>query len=118
MAQDTTLPASVFLSYSSSDKSEVVRLANDLKRRGVKVWLDEWQIRVGDSITQEVETGLRDSDCVAIWLTRNSVKSGWVQKEWQSKFSGEIASGKVAVLPLLAEPCEIGRASCRERVWR
>jgi hypothetical protein len=31
-----------FLSHSSRDKENVLRLANDLKRKGLRVWLDEW----------------------------------------------------------------------------
>jgi hypothetical protein len=42
---------------------------------------------------------LRESEFVAVWLTRNAV-SRWVTKEWQAKLSQEIAARKV-VVPLL-----------------
>jgi TIR domain len=38
----------VFLSYSSTDEAWVRRLAEDLKRCGVRVWLDRDEIRPGD----------------------------------------------------------------------
>ena len=97
----------LFLSHSSKDKPAVRQLAAELRRRNIEVWLDEWEIDVGDSITQKVQEGLSGADFVAVWLTENSVKSGWVTKEWQSKIFGEISSTRTTVLPLLAEDCEI-----------
>jgi hypothetical protein len=40
----------VFLSHSSKDKPVVRELAARLKKDGVRVWLDEEQIKPGDSI--------------------------------------------------------------------
>ncbi len=99
--------AKVFLSYSSRDKDDVRRLAKDLTDVGVDVWLDEWEILVGDRITQKIQEGLADSDYLAVWLTRHAVDSGWVKREWQTKYYEEASNGAVSVLPLLAEACEI-----------
>jgi RNA binding exosome subunit len=41
----------VFVSHASEDKEEVARpLATLLRDQGVKVWLDEQELHVGDSI--------------------------------------------------------------------
>src|SRR5689334_20379847 len=40
----------VFLSYSNKDKTVVHALAERLRDDGLRVWLDEWEIRPGDSI--------------------------------------------------------------------
>ena len=40
----------VFLSYSSKDKEKVHVLAQRLKQDGLRIWLDAWAIRPGDSI--------------------------------------------------------------------
>jgi len=82
-------------------------LAEDLKRAGLKVWLDEWEISVGDRITQKIQKGISDATYVAVWLTQASVMSGWVETEWQTKFEEEVTRRAVTVLPLLAENCEI-----------
>jgi hypothetical protein len=79
----------------------------DLTRVGVSVWMDEWEIKVGDSIMQKIQQGIRESDYVAIWLTKHSVASGWVQREWHSKFHEEIETRQVLVLPLRGEDCAI-----------
>jgi hypothetical protein len=99
----------IFLSYSSKDREQVRKLARDLRAHDIAVWLDEWEIRVGDSITQKIQMGLDDSQFIGVWLTSESVRSGWVEREWQSKFQQEVATGRVAVLPLLAGPCAIPR---------
>ena len=45
----------VFLSHSSKDKPVVRELAARLKKDGVRVWLDEEQIKPGDSIPASVQ---------------------------------------------------------------
>ncbi|MBK8176492.1 MAG: TIR domain-containing protein [Rhodospirillales bacterium] len=97
----------VFLSYSSKDKVSVTRLAKDLRSRHVSVWLDEWEIEVGESITQKIEEALKQAKYIAVWLTQNSVNSGWVSKEWHAKIYQEISCAKVIILPLLGEKCDI-----------
>jgi hypothetical protein len=53
----------VFLSHSSKDKAVVRPLAERLRKDGLKVWFDEWQIKPGDSIPAKIEEGLEHS-CV------------------------------------------------------
>lgn len=97
----------VFISYSSRNKSQVRYLAKDLKRFGIEVWLDEWKIKIGDPITQKIQKGIEDCDYILVWLTKDSVKSGWVAREWQAKYNEEVKTKKIKVLPLLAEKCQI-----------
>lgn len=99
--------AKIFISHSSIDKAAVKRLCTDLRNNDVDVWLDEWEIDVGDNIVQKVQEGLKNATFVAIWLTQNSIEFGWVQKEWNATIYREISDKEVRVLPLLAEDCEI-----------
>lgn len=99
--------AKLFLSHSSSDKPFVKKLANDLIELGHDIWLDEWQIRVGDCIVKGVEKGIEESDYVIMILSENSVNSTWVEKEWRTKYWDEINSNEVLILPVLKELCEI-----------
>jgi hypothetical protein len=99
--------STLFLSHSSKDREAVIRLAKDLRKRGISVWLDEWEIDVGDPITEKIQAGLSHAQYVAVWLTKDSVNSGWVTKEWHTKIYQEIGSKEVLVLPLLGEKCEI-----------
>ncbi len=83
------------------------RLRADLERRGVVVWLDEAEIRVGDSISEKVQQGLDTADFVLVLLSRHSVASGWVRKEWQSMITLEAQTGRTIILPVKIEPCDI-----------
>jgi hypothetical protein len=98
--------ARLFLSHSSTDKLFVRKLANDLKVKGHSCWLDEWEIRVGDSIIQKIEKGLDESEYVLLILSERAVASRWVEREWQIKFWDQVKSGKKAVLPCLVEKCD------------
>jgi hypothetical protein len=97
----------IFLSHSSKDKPLARRIADDLQQAGIKVWLDEAEIFVGDSITQKVQEGLAQADFVAVLLTRHSVESGWVEREWQSKFFAAVQKRNVAILPIKGDDCTI-----------
>lgn len=97
----------IFLSYSNKDKEDAEKLALDLKNAGAKVWFDAWEINIGASITKSIENGLVNSKFVGIWITKNAIQSGWVEREWTSRLKDEIESRHVIVLPLLAEKCDL-----------
>lgn len=104
---EIVLSNTIFISHSNRDLESALRLAEDLKRAGLAVWLDEWEISVGDPIVQKIQKGISDAAYVAVWLTEASVASGWVGTEWQTKYEEEVTRGSVTVLPLLAEDCEL-----------
>jgi hypothetical protein len=89
-----------FISHSTRDKPFVRKLAADLVASGVKVWLDEQQILVGDSIPEKIAQGLAESDFFLLVVSANSVNSAWVQKELSSALVHEIERRKVTVLPI------------------
>lgn len=89
-----------FISHSTKDKPFVRRLASDLVLNGVKVWLDEQQIMVGDSIPEKIAQGLAESDFFLLVMSKNSVESPWVKKELNSALVHEIERRKVTVFPV------------------
>ncbi|MEE9129672.1 MAG: toll/interleukin-1 receptor domain-containing protein [Phycisphaerales bacterium] len=97
----------VFLCHSSADKDFVRRLAKDLEKETINVWIDEKEILVGDQIRPKVEEGLNASDYLIIVLSPDSVTSPWVERELDAKMIEEIESRKVTVLPLLHRDCDI-----------
>lgn len=98
----------LFISYSSKDREFVERLANDLKGLGIKVWWDQWEVRVGDSIIQKVGDGINQSAYLAAVLSPHSVKSDWVQRELGSALMKQLSAERgIRVLPLLISDCEI-----------
>jgi hypothetical protein len=74
-------PYDVFLSHSSKDKNIIRPLADRLKKDGVKVWFDEWEIRPGDSIPAKIEEGLEHSRVLVLCMSANAFGSDWAQLE-------------------------------------
>jgi hypothetical protein len=99
--------ASIFISHSSRDRESAARISRDLAAAGHHVWLDEWSIRVGESIPHRIEKGIEESDFLVVLLSRNAAESRWVEREWSTAYWGEVQKGSVAVLPVRLEECEI-----------
>jgi small GTP-binding protein len=78
---DNQFPFDVFLSHSSSDKAEVRPLAERLRKDGLRVWFDVWEIRPGDSIPAKIEEGLERSRVLVLCMSANAFGSDWAQLE-------------------------------------
>lgn len=90
-------------------RQTVVRqLRDDLKAHGVsKVWIDEAEIEVGDSLIAKIDEGMKETPFIAVVLSSKSITAPWVKKELNIALNREISQGRVVVLPLLYEKCEI-----------
>jgi hypothetical protein len=97
----------VFISHSSKDKQLATGLSVDLANRGYDPWLDTWKIRAGESIPAKVGNGIKDCDFMIVVLSKNSVASNWVEREWQAKYWSEVSKGNVQVIPVLISDCDI-----------
>ena len=102
-----TAHTKVFLSHSSADADLARRLALDLRSANVDVWLDQWELGVGEEIVQSIEQGVDEAEFVIVLLTRASVASEWVDREWRLKVEKEAQNERIAVVPVRGEPCEI-----------
>jgi hypothetical protein len=72
----------VFICHATEDKDNFVRpLADILRREGVKVWYDEFEIQLGDSIVRKIERGLANSNSGVVVLSRHSLQKKWAQHE-------------------------------------
>lgn len=72
--------ASLFLSYSREDVSQVGPLAAALEGDGHKVWWDQ-HITGGQEFADIIEHALESADVVIACWTETSVHSGWVRDE-------------------------------------
>jgi hypothetical protein len=69
-------PPTVFVSYShdSADhKHWVLDFAGELRKKGVDVLIDAWDLRPGDDVMKFMERGVRDSDRVLMICTEKYV---------------------------------------------
>lgn len=56
----------VFLCYNRRDQPAARTLAETLKARGLKVWLDEWELPGGSDWQAEMEKGIERSRAVVV----------------------------------------------------
>lgn len=99
--------SSIFLSHNHADKPFVRRLAQDLQTAGVRVWIDEAEIMIGDSLIEKIRQGIDEMEYVGVVLSQNSVESRWVQEELDIAMNQQIEGRRVKVLPLLLDDCEL-----------
>ena len=90
----------VFISHASEDKDSFVRpLAEALKRRGIRVWFDEYELRVGDSLLGKIDQGLSRCKFGIVVLSPAFFSKEWTQKELGGLVSRE-AGGEKIILPV------------------
>ena len=97
----------VFICHSSVDKPFSRMLYADLLKHGIRVWIDEKEISVGDSIYESIENGLKNSDYTIVVISEKALKRPWVRRELSASFSLEVESEKKRILPILIEDCDI-----------
>jgi len=108
-------PASrdAFLSHRSVDKDVVRRLAADIRSaagqgRHLTAWLDEAEIRPGQSIPAEVNRGLENSKFFALIMTPayfDPNSSGWTDAEWHAALHSDPDNRRGRIIPVLAADC-------------
>ncbi len=90
----------VFISHASEDKDSFVRdLAAELTRLGLRVWFDEWALKLGDSLRRKVDEGLHSSSFGVVVLSPSFFAKDWPQAELDGLFAIEM-SGRKAILPV------------------
>lgn len=97
----------VFISYSHSDEEFVNKLAAHLVKQNTHVWVDTWNLNVGDSILSKVQEAIEESSALLVVLSKASIESEWCKKELNSGLMRELEEKKVIVLPVLLEDCKI-----------
>ena len=91
----------LFISYSSVDRSFVTRLAKEMIRKGITLWIDEGEILPGDRIREKINQGIAESRYFVVVLSKNSISSSWVQTELDAAMIKEIEGNDVVVIPVL-----------------
>lgn len=90
----------VFISHASEDKDEVVRpLAHALKMQGLRVWYDEFEMKIGDSLRRKIDKGLANSKFGIVVLSKDFIKKGWTNYELDGIITKSV-SGEQVVLPI------------------
>lgn len=91
----------VFVSHRSADAAEAERLARDLRGAGHHVWLDKWEINIGDSIVRRMEEGLRGSAYLILCYSDAGVMAPWISREWMSTLARQMDGQDIRILPAI-----------------
>lgn len=90
----------LFISHASEDKDDFVRpLAETLQGLGLKVWYDEFSMRVGDSLRRKIDSGLRNSRYGTVVLSADFIKKEWTNYELDALVAREMNCHKM-ILPI------------------
>jgi hypothetical protein len=93
----------VFISHASEDKASIVRpLAEVLRTHGLSVWLDDFELKIGDSLRRRIDAGLANSAFGIVVLSRNFFAKDWPQYELDGLITRQV-SGEQTLLPVWHE---------------
>ena len=105
----------MFISYGHDDAAWVRTLAENLERRGIRTFFDEWEIRAGDVLVHKLEEGLRSSRTGIVVVSPASVARPWVQQEYAAMVTAAVA-GRQRLIPVLLGEAELPPFAA-SRVW-
>lgn len=89
-----------FISHASEDKDDFVRpLAGILKEYGFRIWYDEFELEIGDSLRESIDKGLVTSRYGIVVLSPKFLDKNWTKYELNSLVAREI-EGKKVILPI------------------
>ena len=93
----------VFISHASEDKEMVVRpLAQALITSGIRVWYDEFELKIGDSLRRKIDQGLARSRFGIVVISRPFIQKGWTNYELDGLIT-KATSGQQVLLPIWHE---------------
>lgn len=91
----------VFLSHASEDKKEFVEpLAYALQKSGLKVWYDDFELKLGDSLSEKIDFGLANSRYGVVVLSQAFFGKNWTRTELDALVTRQNNEGTKVILPI------------------
>lgn len=91
----------VFICHASEDKEEFVEpLANALVQKGLKVWYDRFELKLGDSLRRKIDQGLSNSRYGVVVLSKAFFQKEWPQDELDALVGKENEERRKVILPI------------------
>jgi hypothetical protein len=92
----------IFISHATEDKEGIVRpLAHALRARGIEVWYDEFELRVGDSLRRKIDSGIARSRFGLVVLSKAFFAKNWPQYELDGLIARDLSDdGRHRLLPI------------------
>ncbi len=91
----------VFISHASEDKEAFVKpIAQLLSDLGVKVWYDEFTLKLGDSLSRSIDKGLANSRYGVVVISRSFIKKSWPEYELRGLVTLAMAGKRKRIIPI------------------
>ena len=94
----------VFLCHNSGDKPVVKDIGERLKERGIRPWLDEWELRPGMPWQKNLENQIQSIKAAAVFVGTNGI-GPWQDMELDA-FLRELVNRKCPVIPVILPQCK------------
>ncbi|AFY68343.1 GUN4 domain-containing protein [Thalassoporum mexicanum PCC 7367] len=87
--------------YSADDRREVIEICEKLKEKGIKLWLDIWELRPGTDWQKELDNVFRFAKSAIVFVGASSV-SPWQNLETRA-FLRESTKTMMPIIPVILE---------------
>ena len=89
-----------FLSYSSKDQEFANKLYNNLQNKGLRVWFAPEDMKIAAKIRPALHEAIEQHSKLLIVLSKNSMKSAWVEDEVEKAFEIERTRKETVLFPI------------------
>lgn len=100
------MSVNAFLSHNHADREVARQLAAQMTLAGAYVWLDDWRVGAGDSISSKVNDALASVDTLVLAWSTHARRSPWVRSELDAAISRAMSetSFRIITVKLDATP--------------
>ncbi len=100
LPNDDKFEWNAFICHATEDKGTFVReLCIRLEKEDLKVWYDEFSLKLGDSLRESIEKGLSNSRFGVVILSHAFIQKKWPQKELSALHARDSRNNNV-ILPV------------------
>ena len=97
----------VFISYAHEDAADARDIGRQLSDSNFIVWVDQWNLRLGDNIDEAIAKAIMTSDVAILLLSPAAVRSSTFNAETALVLAEELDKRGINVIPVLLAPCEL-----------
>ena len=97
----------IFVSHSSADNDICAKYVAALKKLGLNTWYDNYNLKHGKLLPNELGKHIEESTSYIIMLSQNAVQSEWVAMEIALMIQQHAEDKSKAIIPVILEACSI-----------
>lgn len=103
----------IFISFAKEDQSFAERVSAELVKRQVIVFFDQWELKVGNKLTDRLTREINEAEYICIILSKasvgvlNSDEQRWFKREFELALELEKKVGSDIIIPIIIDDCEI-----------